>query len=105
MKKHYKVVWQDNAKASLRSIYNFIKKHESYEQAKSLRARLKEEGDSLVFIPHKYTKEPVLEFSQRDIRFKVIWSYKLVYEVTNEHVVILDIIHTSRDPQLLKSVK
>ena len=66
---------------------------------------IKEEGDSLVFIPHKYTKEPVLEFSQRDIRFKVIWSYKLVYEVTNEHVVILDIIHTSRDPQLLKSVK
>lgn len=105
VKKHYKVVWQDEAIASLRSIYKYVKKQESLEQAKKVRSRLKEEGDSLGFIPHKYTREPILESSRRDIRFKAIWSYKLIYEVTKEHVVILDIIHTSRDPQLLKSDK
>ena len=105
VKKHYKVVWQDEAKATLRSIYTRIKKQESLEQAKRVRSRLKEEGDSLGFIPHKYVKEPLLESSRRDIRFKAVWSYKLVYEVTKEHVVILDIIHTSRDPELFKSIK
>ena len=91
VKKHYKVVWQDEAKSSLRSIYTRIKEQESLEQAKRVRSRLKEEGDSLGFIPHKYIKELILESLGRDIRFKVVWSYKLVYEVTEEIVVFLDI--------------
>jgi plasmid stabilization system protein ParE len=105
VKRQYKVVWEDDAKATLRGIYNYIKKHGSLEQAKKVRTQIKQEGDSLGFIPHKYIKEPILKSTSRDIRFKVIWSYKLIYEVFEKQVIILDIIHTSRDPQVLKSVK
>ncbi|RLD50809.1 MAG: hypothetical protein DRI97_16520, partial [Bacteroidetes bacterium] len=37
--------------------------------------------------------------------YKVIWSYRLVYEVTRETVIILDVIHTSRNPLTLRLVK
>lgn len=104
VKKHYKVVWQDEAKSSLRKIYNFIKKRESKEQATRVRSKLKEEGDSLDFMPHKYIRDPFLEKYHRDIRFKAIWSYKLVYEITEENIIILDVIHTSRNPENMKLV-
>ena len=69
VKKHYKVVWQDEAKASLRKVYNYIKKQESREQATQVRSEIKKQGDSLGFMPHKYTRDPFLEKYRRDIHF------------------------------------
>jgi plasmid stabilization system protein ParE len=105
VKRHYKVIWDDEAKASLRRIYNYIKKRELKEQATRVRSEIKKEGDSLGFMPHKYTKDPHLEKYHRNIRFKAIWSYKLVYEITEEHIIILDVIHTSRNPENMKLIK
>jgi len=50
VKKHYKVVWQDEAKASLHKVYNFIKKQESKERAIRVISEIKKQGDSLGFI-------------------------------------------------------
>lgn len=105
VKQHYKVIWSDDAKAALRSVYNYIKKRESVEQARKVRDEIRDLGKSLGFMPHKYTEDPFLKEEPGDNRFKVIWSYKIVYEVTKEEVVILDVFHTSRDPQNLKKVK
>lgn len=105
VKKHYKVVWDDEAKASLRRVYNYIKKRESPQQATKVRTEISELAKSLGFMPRKYTRDPFMEKDRRDIRFKAIWSYKLVYEVTEDAVVILDVIHTSRNPDNMKLVR
>lgn len=105
VKRNYKVIWDDEAKASLRKIYNHIKNRESIEQARKVRDEIKELARSLGFMPHKYATDPFLKDEPGDNRFKVIWSYKLVYEVTKEAILILDVFHTSRDPQNLKRVK
>ncbi|MFO7933853.1 MAG: type II toxin-antitoxin system RelE/ParE family toxin [Bacteroidales bacterium] len=105
VKRHYKVVWQDAAKSSLRKIFNYIKKRESLEQATRVKSEIKKEGDSLGFMPHKYTEDQFLEKYGRDIRFKAIWSYKLIYEIMEEHIIILDVIHTSRNPDNMKLVR
>ncbi len=39
VKKNYKVIWEDDAKASLRRIYNYIKKKESVDQAIKVRMK------------------------------------------------------------------
>ena len=105
VKKHYKVIWHNEAKASLRRIYIYIMKRESPQQAVKVRTEIKKEGDNLGFMPHKYTMDPFLEKYRRDIRFKAIWSYKLVYEITEEYIIILDVIHTSRNPEKMKVVR
>ena len=105
VKKNYKVIWDDEAKASLRSIYNYIKKRESIDQARKVRDEIRDLAKSLGFMPHKYAEDPVLKNEPGDNRFKVIWSYKLVYEVTEKEIIILDVFHTSRDPQNLKKLK
>ncbi len=55
-------------------------------------------------MPHKYVRDPLAEKETGDIRYKVIWSYRLVYEVTEEAVAILDVVHTSRNPENMKLV-
>ena len=56
-------------------------------------------------MPHKYAKDPLAEEDTGVIRYKVIWSYRLVYEVSEEEVSILDIVHTSRNPENIKLVR
>jgi plasmid stabilization system protein ParE len=105
VKKNFKVVWDDEAKASLRLIYNYIKNKESIDQAKKVVREITDLGKSLGYMPTKFSKEELLSDEGGDIRFKAIWSYKIVYEITEDFVVILDIFHTSRDPNNLTKLK
>ncbi|MFO8001277.1 MAG: type II toxin-antitoxin system RelE/ParE family toxin [Marinilabilia sp.] len=105
VKRHYQVIWDDEAKASLRKVYNYIKKRESVEQAMKVRDEIRDLAKSLGFMPHKFSKDPFLANEPGDNRFKTIWSYKIVYEVREKDVVILDVFHTSRDPQNLRNLK
>jgi len=61
VKRNYKVIWEDSAKASLRSIYNYIKKRESEDQAKKVRDVIRDLARSLGFMPHKYVEDPFLK--------------------------------------------
>ncbi len=90
---------------SLRRICNYIKKQESEEQAAKFRTEIRELSKSLGLMPHKYTRDPFMEKETGDIRYKVIWSYRLIYEVTEEAVGILDVVHTSRNPENMKLVR
>ena len=105
VKRHYQVIWDDEAKASLRKVYNHIKKRESIDQAIKVRDAIKDLAKSLGFMPRKFSRDPFLEGEPGDNRFKAIWSYKIVYEVTDKEVIILDVFHTSRDPRNLKEIK
>ena len=51
-----------------------------------------------MIFPEKFEKEPVLKDEPGNYRYKVVWSYKIIYEVTTEAIYILDIFHTSRNP-------
>jgi plasmid stabilization system protein ParE len=101
----FQVIWDDEAKASLRRIYNYIKKRESIKQAKIVRDEILDLGESLGYMPFKFAKEEYLKEVGGDIRFKSVWSYKIVYEILKEHVVILDVFHTSRDPNCIANLK
>jgi plasmid stabilization system protein ParE len=104
VKRNYKVIWDDQAKASLRKIFNYIKNKESVEQAINVMNEIRDLAKSLGFMPHKYSEDPFLKDESGDIRFKAIWSYKIVYEITSETVIILDVFHTSRDPGNQKQI-
>ena len=93
-----KIIWDDEAKVALRSIYDYIKYRESVGVATRIRNEIVRQIKALGRFPKKFAKEPHLMNAPGDFRFKVIWSYKIIYEVTLEYILVLDIFHTSRDP-------
>ena len=102
VKKKLKVIWDDEAKYSLRSIYHYIKKRESVEVARKVRNKIASSARTLNDFAEKLEEEPVLRNEPGNYRYKVIWSYKIIYEVTEGAIYIVDIFHTSRDPSNIK---
>jgi plasmid stabilization system protein ParE len=102
VKRKLKIIWDNEAKKSLQNIYNYIKGRESIEAAKKVRNKIFTQAKSLQDFPEKFEREHHLEDEVGNFRYKVIWSYKIIYEVTEESIFILDIFHTSRDPSEIK---
>jgi plasmid stabilization system protein ParE len=105
VKKKVGIIWDDEAKKSFRSIYNYIKKRESTEVAKKVRNEIVTQTKSLNDFPEKFEIETSLKSEPGNYRYKVIWSYKIIYEITKEAILILDVFHTSRDPSNIKKRK
>ncbi len=105
VKKKAKIVWDDEAKRSLRNIFNYVKSRESVDVAKKVRDEIVSQARTLNDFPEKFEQEHNLKDEPGNFRYKVIWSYKLIYEVTKEVIYILDIFHTSRDPSNIKKKK
>ncbi|MGF1637976.1 MAG: type II toxin-antitoxin system RelE/ParE family toxin [Cyclobacteriaceae bacterium] len=105
VKKRLKIIWDIEAKKSLRNIYNYIKSRESVEVAKKVREAISSQARSLNDFPEKFERENHLEAESGNYRYKVIWSYKIIFEVNEESIFILDIFHTSRDPTSINKRK
>lgn len=105
VKKKAKIIWDDEAKRSLRNIYNYIKRRESVDVAKKVRNEIVSQAKTLNDFPEKFEREHHLEDEPGNFRYKVIWSYKIIYEVTKEAIYILDVFHTSRNPSNIKKKK
>jgi len=105
VKKGLKIIWDEEAKKSLRNIYNYIKGRESVEVAKKVRNEIVSQAKSLNDFPEKFESEHHLEEEPGNYRSRVIWSYKIIFEVTKDTIYVLDIFHTSRDPLNIKKQK
>ncbi len=103
--KKLKVIWNNEAKYALRNIFNYIKERDSAEAAKKVRDEIVTSAKNLNVFPEKFAEDPYLKDEPGNYRFKVIWSYKIIYEVTPESIIVLDIFHSSRDPGNISSHK
>ena len=101
MRKRLPVIWDREARQSLKEIYNYIKK-DSPPNARSVRKELLKLAGSLGNFPEKYPREPFLEDEMENFRSVVKWSWKIIYEVTDDAIIILMIFHTSQHPDKIK---
>lgn len=104
VRKKLPVVWDNEAKRSLRSIYDYLKHRESVTVAKKVTNAILKQTKNLGLFPEKFAEEPNLKNLPGNFRFKVIWSYKIIFEITKDAVFILDIFHTSRDPSSIQNI-
>jgi len=105
VKKEPSIIWGNEAKHALRNIYNYIKKRESAERAKMVRDEIVGSAKNLNVFPEKFVEDPYLKDEPENYRFKVIWSYKIIYEVTPDTITVLDVFHTSRNPSNINTNK
>ena len=99
--KRLSVRWDIEAIESLRDIYEYIKV-ESPSGAHKVRRALLSLAKNLGTFPEKYPKEPYLLDEPNNYRSVSKWSYKLIYEVTENEVIIVMLFHASQDPGKIK---
>ncbi len=90
------VIWSEPAKADLRSIHDFIA-HDSRHYAKKVTQDIVAKTDVLNELPRMGPMVP--ELSNEDIRELSLYSYRILYEIKDQDVFVLAVIHKRRDLQ------
>ena len=96
-KKKLPILWDRLAKESLDDIYKYILR-DSPQNARKVKKELIELVSSLNDFPEKYSKEEFLVEITGNFRSISKWTYKVIYEITNKAIIIVDIFHTSQHP-------
>ncbi len=100
----YPVIVSSQAKQSLQEIVSYINE-DSPQAAEYVKNTLIALIRSLGMAPEKYSKEYLLENKGKNYRFVTKWRYKIVYLFTGKKVLVLDIIHTSMNPEEIKHIE
>ena len=96
-KKQLPIRWDRLAKQHLDAIYEYIAE-DSVPAARRVKKELIKLAHSLSDFPEKYSIEEYLANEPENYRSVSKWSYKIIYEVTDECIIIADIFHTSQHP-------
>jgi plasmid stabilization system protein ParE len=100
-KKKLPIRWDRLAKENLDQIFDFIAV-DSVTAARKVKKELIKLAHSLNDFPDKFSAEPYLKDEPENFRLVSKWSYKLIYEVTEEYIIIVDVFHTSQHPSKIK---
>lgn len=100
-KKKLPIRWDRLAKDNLDNIYSYISR-DSVMAARMVKKELIKLAHSLNDFPENFSVEEYLSDEPENFRSVSKWSYKIIYEVTEEYVLILDVFHTSQHPTKIK---
>ncbi|AJA69436.1 type II toxin-antitoxin system RelE/ParE family toxin [Myroides odoratimimus] len=92
-----KIILSDFAASQLRDIYFYYVNHVSVSKAKEVKDNIIKAIKQLIDFPYLGQKEGMM-YSRFERRYLLVYEYKILYEVTEENIVILDIFHTKQSP-------
>jgi len=91
-----KIIWTKQARAAVKSIYDFYKK-KSLQGAKNVKSDILQSPKAM-----HYTKQYQLDDINPDYRRIVVRDYKVLYKERNNTIQIMDVISTKQSPEILK---
>jgi len=90
------VTWSDHATAQLRHIHNYIAQN-SPLYAKRVSSALVQTTIGLDAFPRKGRIVP--ELNEENVRELSLYSYRIIYEINRDNIVVLALIHKRMDLQ------
>lgn len=99
------VIWSDIATRQLKRSIQFIHQERGKFYAELVLNNILSSVYYLEKYPEIGTIEPLLKSKKLTYRFLVVWSYKIVYSINKNKVIISRIFHTSQKPTKLFSSK
>ena len=97
MKPKKKVIWSPKAIESLKWHYEYIAK-DSVSAARKVKQEIIDATKELNKFPEKFTVDEYYPNNPGNIRRFFRWSYRIIYEVNDKTIDILNVIHTSQEP-------
>ncbi|MEQ9219575.1 MAG: type II toxin-antitoxin system RelE/ParE family toxin [Cyclobacteriaceae bacterium] len=92
-----KVIWSKKAKESLKEYHDQIKK-DSVTAAKRVKSEIINASKELSDHSGKYQLDEYYPNNPGNIRRFFRWSYRIVYQVNENTIDILNVLHTSQEP-------
>ncbi|WP_343033933.1 type II toxin-antitoxin system RelE/ParE family toxin [Fulvivirga kasyanovii] len=93
-------MWSLKASESLEQIYKHIRE-ESSTAAEKVRSEIFKTTKSLPSHPYRYQPDEYYPENEGNIRRFFRWSYRIIYEVNDDSIDIINIVHTSEHPDKL----
>jgi toxin ParE1/3/4 len=88
------VIWTRPARADLRSIHDYIAR-DSAIYAKKVAQEIRRKGDCLDATPR--IGKVVRELADDTVRELSIYSYRIIYQIKGERVLVLALVHKRRN--------
>jgi len=102
-KKKLPIYWDRLAKDNLDAIFDFIEE-DSIIAARKVKKEIVKLVGSLSDFPKKFSNEKYLADEIENYRSVSKWSYKIIYEVADDSIIIVDIFHTSQHPSKIRRI-
>ena len=99
-----KIIWTKKAFTQLERAIKYIKEEQGHSYAEIELNKTLEKTRLLETNPLIGQVEPLLKHKKSEYRYLVVWSYKIIYRVDKEKIIISRVFHTSRNPQKLKGI-
>ncbi len=96
-----KVVWTKSARASLDAYREYIAQ-DAPEASKKVKANILKTARKLATNPYLYQVDEYYPHNDGSIRRFFRWRYRVVYQVKEQEVVILNVYHTSIYPRQIR---
>jgi len=97
-KRNRRIIWSDKAKNALKKHYEHIKE-DSLLAAKRVKKEIIESTKNLNSYPEKYQLDEFYPDNSGNIRRYFKWNYRIVYEINEDSIDILNMLHTSQEPK------
>lgn len=98
------VIWTKKAFSQLERAIKYIREEQGISYAEIVLNKVLGTARLLETTPKIGRVEPLLEHKKSEYRFVLVWSYKIIYRVTSDRVIISRVFHTSRNPKKLKGI-
>ncbi len=97
-----KILVSEKAINQINEIYAYIKQN-SKDNAVKVRRKIKETIANLSVLPEAYPRDWFLDQTVGEFRFALVFVYKIVFEVSETEIIILQIFHTAQNPDKLSN--
>ena len=99
-----KVIWSKRAFGQFERAVKNIKEERGVAYAEIVLNKILAATALLGDQPQMGKVEPLLAHKKTEYRFVVVWSYKIIYKVDPNQVVVSRLFHTSQNPGKIKGV-
>ncbi len=99
-----KIVWTERAFGQLKRAISYIRDERGVSYATIVLDKIIKSTSLLTNHPKAGQEEPLLKHKKSEYRYLVVFSYKVIYKVQNDKIVISRVFHTAQNPNKMKGV-
>jgi plasmid stabilization system protein ParE len=94
------IIWSKRALRNFSRIVTYITQNDSITRAAYVGQELIETVEKINPFPEKHPVEPNINIP--DVRFIMKWKYKIIFQIGQDTISILQIFHTAQNPGKLR---